>query len=89
MALQNLSDSHKWSRQQVRLNGVTYTHWQCLTCRRDFVRPSMDGGEWRAVHVGGLGFDYLDEDTTRRWVSEECSGRQLPGEENDARIRRS
>jgi len=41
---------------------------------------------WRAVHVGLLDFDFLDQETGRRWLSEECPGQQLPEEVNDRRI---
>jgi len=47
---------------------------------------AQDEGEWRGVHVGGLSFDFLAEETTRRWVSEGCPGKRLPGEGNDERI---
>jgi hypothetical protein len=43
--------------------------------------------EWRAVHVGVLSLDFLDDETTERWVSEDCPGRPLPGEQNSERIR--
>jgi hypothetical protein len=85
MARFHVSTSHRWSRRQVQIDGRTFFHRQCLVCRRDFARPS-DDGEWRAVHVGVLSLDFLDDETTRRWVSEDCPGRQLPGEQNSERI---
>jgi hypothetical protein len=32
----------------------------------------LDDGEWLAIHVGVLKFDFFDEETTGRWVSEDC-----------------
>jgi hypothetical protein len=50
------------------------------------LRQVLGRGGWRAVHVGVLKFDFLNEQTTRHWVSEDCPGRSLPGEENSERI---
>jgi excisionase family DNA binding protein len=85
MARFRVSTNHRWLRRQVQIDGRTSFHRQCLVCRRDFARAS-DDAEWRAVHVGDLEFDLLNEETTRRWVSEDCPGRPLPGEENCRRI---
>jgi hypothetical protein len=85
MARYYLSTTHLWYEQQVTLDGRTFFHRQCKICGRDFVR-SLDEEEWRAVHVGIVKFDFLDEETTRRWVSEDCPGRRLPGEQNSKRI---
>jgi hypothetical protein len=74
MARYHLSTTHLWAEQQVTIGHRTFFHRQCQVCGRDFVR-SLDDGEWRAVHVGGLKFDFLNEGTTRRWVSEDCPGR--------------
>ena len=79
------SSNHRWSRRQVQIDGRTFFHRQCLVCRREIAKPS-DDAEWRAVHLGVLEFDLLDEGTTRRWVSEDCPGRPLPGEQNSERI---
>ena len=46
---------------------------------------SLDNGEWRAVHVGVLSFDFLNDETAQRWVSEDSPGRPLSGEANDER----
>ena len=85
MGRYHLSTTHLWAEQQVSIDGRTYLHRQCRVCGRDFVRYLNDG-EWLTVHLGFLKFDFLDEETTRRWVSEECPARRLPGEENSARI---
>jgi hypothetical protein len=81
----HLSTTHLWSEQQVSINGRTFFHRQCQICDRDFAR-SRDDGEWRAVHIGVLSLDFLDDKTTKRWVSEDCPGRPLPEEANSARI---
>jgi hypothetical protein len=80
-----VSTNHRWLRRRVQIDSHIFSHRQRLVCRRDFVRGS-DDAEWRAVHVGVLEFDLLDEETTRRLVSEDCPGRPLPREENCARI---
>lgn len=85
MARFHLSTTHLWSEQQVSINRRTFFHRQCQICDRDFAR-SRDDGEWRAVHVGVLSLDFLDDETTKRWVSEDCPGRPLPGEGNCERI---
>ena len=85
MGRYHLSTTHLWSEQQVTIDHRTFFHRQCQICDRDFVR-AVDEGEWRAVHVGGLRFAFLNEETTRRWVSEDCPGRPLPGEENHERL---
>src|SRR5215813_14361489 len=60
------STNHRWSRRQLQIDGRIFFHRQCLVCRRDFARAS-DDAKWRAVHVGVLEFDLLEEETTRRW----------------------
>ena len=84
MARFHLSTTHLWSEQQVSINGRTFFHRQCAICRRDFAR-SWDEGEW-AVHVGVLRYDFLDDETTNRWISEDCPGRPVPGEQSSERV---
>ena len=79
------SSNHHWIRRKVEVEGKSVFHRQCVACRRDFIMDA-DARCWRAVHVGLLGFDFLDDETTRRWLSQECPGRQLPDEINDRRI---
>jgi len=78
MGRYHLSTTHLWAEQQVSIRGRTFFHRQCQVCDRDFVR-SLDDGEWRAVHVGVLSLDFLDDETTQRWVSEDCPGSPLQG----------
>jgi hypothetical protein len=85
MTRAHLSYNHHWIRRKVEIGGKTIFHRQCIACGRDFVIDGYSGG-WRAVHVGLLDFDFLDEQTSRRWVSEECPGQQLPEEVNDRRV---
>jgi hypothetical protein len=82
-----ISRGHRWRVREVRMDDEIYVHRQCLVCRRDLVRPP-DVGVWKAVHVGGLRFDFLDEETTRRWLTEECPGEMLPSEANSQRMLR-
>jgi hypothetical protein len=81
----HFSYNHHWVRRKVQIEGKTVFHRQCIAFRRDFVFD-CDVGCWRAVHVGLLGFDLLDEEISRYWLSEECPGQQLPEEINDRRM---
>lgn len=85
MGRYHLLTTHLWSEQQVTIAHRTFFHRQCQICGRDFVRL-LDEGEWRAVHVGGLSFDFLSDETGHRWIFEDCPGKRLPGEGNDERI---
>ena len=85
MANDYLPHGHDWVSRKVKVDGKTFFHRQCKTCRRDLVRLA-ETGYWRAVHVGLLGFDSLGEDTNRRWLSEECPRRPIPRENNDLRM---
>jgi hypothetical protein len=81
----HLSTTHMWSEQRVSIKGRPFLHRRCQICERDFAKLLVEE-EWRAVHVGVLSLDFLDDETTQRWVSEDCPGRPLPGEENCGRI---
>jgi hypothetical protein len=83
----HISFNHHWIRRKLELGDGTIFHRQCSACGRDFIMNAESGG-WRAVHVGLFGFDLLDEQTSRRWLSEECPGQQLPQEINDRRMHR-
>jgi hypothetical protein len=80
-----VSNNHLWSEQKVSIKGRPFLHRRCQVCERDFARAVVER-EWRAVHVGVLSLDFLDDETTQRWVSEDCPGRPLPGEQNCKRI---
>src|SRR5215472_6843726 len=85
MSRYHLSTSHLWAEQQVSIKGRTFFHRRCQICERDFARSLVEG-EWRAVYIGVLSLDFLDEKITQRWMSEDCPGRPLPGEANSERI---
>ena len=87
MGRHTLSDGHKWRVHEVRLDGQTFVHRQCLVCRRDLVIPP-GGGEWKAVHLGGITFDFLDDEITQRWAAESCPGMMLAHEANSQRMLR-
>jgi hypothetical protein len=80
----DLANSHQWVRRRVSVNGKLFYHRQCSVCRRDFVMAA-DTGYWKSAHIGLLGFDFLNEETDRSWLSEECPGRPLAAEINDLR----
>jgi hypothetical protein len=81
----HLSTTHLWSEQKVSIKGRPFLHRRCQVCERDFARALVDK-TWQAVHVGFLSLDFLDDETTQRWVSEDCPGHPLPGEANSERI---
>src|SRR5437762_1911296 len=85
MEQDNFLASHDGYRREVKLSGQTYIHLHCKRCGRDFVKLA-EVAEWRAVHIGIFRFDFLDELTTRRWVSEECAGEPRMAELNDFRF---
>jgi len=85
MGRYHLSTTHLWAEQQVSVRGRTFFQRQCQVCDRNFVRP-LDDEEWRPVHTDVLSFDFLDDETTQRWVSEDCPGRPLSWEANSERI---
>jgi len=85
MARYHLSTTHLWSEQQVSIGGRTFFHRQCQICRGGFAR-SLDNGEWDSVHVGFLSFNFLDDEITQRWVTENCPGGPLLREANSKRL---
>jgi len=85
MEQDNFLASHDGYRREVKLSGQTYLHLHCKRCGRDFAKLA-EVPEWRAVHIGIFRFDFLDELTTRRWLSEECTGQPRPAEMNDLRL---
>src|SRR5262245_58633866 len=69
MARFPFSTNHGWFRRQIQIDGRPFFHRQCVVYGRDFARPT-DDPEWRAVQVGILTHDFLDDETTQRWASE-------------------
>ena len=80
-----LSTTHLWSQRKVSVKGRPFFHRRCEICGRDLARALIER-KWRAIHVGLLSLDFLDDETSQRWVSEDCPGRPLPGEANNERI---
>ena len=81
----NLLRSHKWIQNQIRIGDRIFFHRQCQVCGRDLAML-VDEGEWRAVHIGAIDFDFLDDETTKRWNWEECPGIELPQDANHQRM---
>ena len=81
----NLLRNHKWIQNQITIGDRTFFHRQCEICRRDLAML-VDDGKWRAVHIGALDFDFLDDNTTRRWTREDCPGVELPQDANHRRM---
>ena len=85
MAQDDLSTTHRWSEQKVSIKGRPFLHRRCQICERDFARLLVET-KWQAVHVGVLSLDFLDDEITQRWVSQDCPGRPLLGEANSERV---
>ena len=72
--------THSWSKglppQQILQDGRTILHHRCNRCGRDF-GFELDGSGWHAVYIGVFSVQVLDENVSRRWVTEECPGRIL------------
>ena len=76
---------HMWRVRELRLGEETYLHRHCLNCQRDLVLHRSTTA-WKAVHLGAFRFDYLDEETSLRWLTEDCPGETLAGEANRDRV---
>src|SRR5262249_32281210 len=85
MAIDEFWDGHNWLQRVVRVRDQTFLHRRCTICHRDLA-TSVETGRWQAVHVGIFQFDFLDAQTTERWISEECPGQPLPTEANELRM---
>ncbi len=84
MATNYSSNGHQWVEREIKLEDSKFFHRRCVKCHRDLVRTAATG--WRAVHVGGLRFDFLSAQTTACWVSELCPDVELPEEANARRL---
>jgi hypothetical protein len=85
MSKEGAAHGHLWNMRELRLGEETFFHQQCLRCRRDLVLR-WNSSEWQAVHVCGFKFDYLDEQTSLRWRTDDCPGETLAGEANRERL---
>jgi hypothetical protein len=86
MASIDFNGGHEWTIRDLIVSDVRYFHRQCRKCRRDLAM-TVEENCWHAVHVGLLQFDYLNEETTTRWIAEQCPGYPLPDEANEIRLR--
>jgi hypothetical protein len=75
-------EDHLWAGSEpheVMLNSKPFILYRCSRCGREFAREPGQSN-WKAVYVGALRVDFLDDELSRRWVSEPCPGR---GPENE------
>jgi hypothetical protein len=59
--------------RKAMVAGEAYKQQRCERSPARF-RDNTGTSEWTGVHVGLLGFILLDDETNRRWLSEECPG---------------
>ena len=91
-----VAHGHLWRVRELRVDEETYLHRHCLHCQRDLILHRRST-EWKAAHLGAFRFDYLDEETSLRWLIEDCPGKALPARQtatesfrkhrNDRRVR--
>jgi hypothetical protein len=86
-------DSHLWSDSdsdphQIDQDNQTIIHRRCLKCGRDFARD-ITQTEWLAAYVGAFRIEFLADDVTELWLTEECSGRILGEDAERRRTRRA
>ncbi len=83
--------THAWADgdipHQIAQDGRVIFHHRCVRCGRDFMQ-ALDCTRWQAATVGILRIEPLADSVTERWVTEECPGRLLPGD-NRSRATRS
>jgi hypothetical protein len=80
-----VAHGHMWRVRELRMGEETYLHRHCLYCQRDLVLHRRST-EWKAAHLGAFRFDYLDEETSFRWLIEDCPGKTVAGEANRDRV---
>jgi hypothetical protein len=76
MAIGQFSDGHHWRQREVWAAGQPFVLRSCTICHRDLVKR-VGTERWQAVHVRSIRFEFLDAETTERWLSEKCPGRPL------------
>ena len=84
MADDSFLTNHHGEVRKVQLSGRSYLHFRCRNCQRDFATEA-ETPAWKAAHIGIFCFNFLDELTTRQWISEKCPGQPLLAEVNDLR----
>jgi hypothetical protein len=78
-------NTHQWLSNPRRLavepsNAVLQHH--CVRCGRDFVSDPSSNGNY-AVFVSAISFDQLEDEVTKRWLSEPCPGRRRSSDDED------
>jgi hypothetical protein len=81
---------HQWLQRRPRHleleSGQSVFQRRCTRCGRDFV-IEVSSGDRSAVVVSILSFQRLDDEVTRRWLSEPCPGKRLPSDDEDQKKR--
>jgi hypothetical protein len=80
------AQDHQWcERREPHLkieSGEAVVQYHCGRCDRDIVMI-LSSGRRHAVHTSVLCFYRLDDDVTRRWLSEPCPGERSPRDDED------
>jgi hypothetical protein len=73
MPIGQFSNGHQWRQREVWAAGQPFELRSCTICHRSLAK-SVGTERWQAVHVRLIQFDFLDAETTERWLSEKCPG---------------
>jgi hypothetical protein len=83
------SGDHQWhERREPHLkidSGDAVLHHHCGRCGRDIVTV-LSSGTRHAAYVSMLRFYRLDDEVTRRWLSERCPGARLATDDEDRKM---
>lgn len=81
---------HRWLQRRPRCfefeSGESVFQRRCTRCGRDFIVEHPSGTRY-AVFVSIMSFQRLDDEVTRRWLSEPCPGKRLPSDDEDRKKR--
>ena len=78
-------NTHQWLSNPRRLKiepGNPIVHCHCVRCGRDFITDPSSNISY-AVVVSVITFDRLDDEVTKRWLSEPCPGRRPSLDDQD------
>jgi hypothetical protein len=82
------SGNHNWEeRKEPHLkleSGEAVVQHHCCRCSRDLVTV-LSSGARHAVYASVLCFYRLDDEVTKRWLSEPCPGERLASDDEDRR----
>jgi hypothetical protein len=78
-------NTHQWLSKPRRLAiepGNMVLQYHCVGCGRDFVADPSSNSSY-AVFVSAISFDQLDDEVTKRWLSDPCPSRHASSDDED------